>query len=59
MANSEQNMKNMRSKEYEAFVKACDDIDVKTLSNEELQHYADLCNNGLIEANRELYKRGI
>lgn len=47
----------MRSKEYAALVKAYDEIDIKTLSNEELQHYAGLCNNGLLEADKELYKR--
>lgn len=47
----------MRSKEYAAFVKAYDNIDVSSLSDEELKKYADLCNNGLLEANRELYRR--
>ena len=47
------------SKEYAAFIKAYDDIDVSSLSDEELKHYANKCDNGLIEANRELYKRGI
>ena len=49
----------MRSKEYAAFVKAYDDIDVRCLSDNELQRYASVCQNGLLEANRELYKRGI
>lgn len=49
----------MRSKEYAAFVKAYDDIDVRFLSDEELKEYADLSNNGLLEAQNELYKRGL
>lgn len=49
----------MRSKEYAAFVKAYDDIDPKSFTDEELKNYADLCNNGLLEANEELYKRGL
>lgn len=49
----------MRSKTYAAFVKAYDDIDPSALTDEELQSYADLCDNGLIEANRELYERGL
>ena len=49
----------MKSKEYAAFVKAYDGIYPRYLTDEELQGYADLCNNGLIEANRELYKRGL
>lgn len=49
----------MRSKEYDAFVLAYDNIDVRAFTDEELKNYADLCNNGLIEANRELYKRGL
>ena len=49
----------MRSKEYTAFVKAYNDIDVRCLSDKELKSYADLCNNGLSEAFREFYKRGI
>lgn len=49
----------MRSKEYTAFVKVYDDIDVRSLSDTELKEYADLCNNGLLEAQNELYKRGL
>lgn len=49
----------MRSKEYTAFVKAYEDIDVHSLSDEELKKYADLSNNGLLEANNELYRRGL
>lgn len=49
----------MRSKEYKTFCEAYDNVDVKTLSDEELKSYADLCDNGLLEANRELYKRGL
>ena len=47
------------SKEYTAFVKAYDNIDVHSLSDEELKKYADLSNNGLIEASEELYRRGL
>lgn len=53
------NVKVMRSKEYTAFVKVYDDIDVRSLSDKELKEYADLCNNGLLEAQNELYKRGL
>ena len=49
----------MRSKEYAAFVKAYDDIDVRCLSDEDLQHYAVVSQNGLIEAEEEKYKRGL
>lgn len=49
----------MRSKEYTAFVKAYDNIDVHSLSDEELKKYANLSNNGLLEAQNELYKRGL
>lgn len=49
----------MRSKEYKTFCEAYDNVDVKTLSDKELKSYADLCNNGLSEAFREFYKRGI
>ena len=49
----------MRSKEYTAFCEAYDNIDISKLSDEELKDYANKCDNGLIEANRELYKRGI
>lgn len=34
-------------------------IDISKLSDEELKDYANKCDNSLIEANRELYKRGI
>lgn len=47
------------SKEYEEFLKAYDNIDVRSLSDEELKKYADLSNNGLLEAQNELYKRGL
>ena len=47
------------SKEYEAFLKAYDNIDVRSLSDEELKKYADLSNNSLLEAQNELYKRGL
>ena len=47
------------SKEYAAFIKAYDDIDVHSLSDEELKHYAGVCDNGLLEAQNELYKRGL
>lgn len=49
----------MRSKEYTAFCEAYDNVVIEALTDEELQSYADLCNNGLLEANRELYKRGL
>ena len=49
----------MRSKEYTAFVKAYDNIDVHSLSDEELKKYADLSNNSLLEAQDELYRRGL
>ena len=49
----------MRSKEYTAFCEAYDNIDISKLSDEELKDYANKCDNCLIEANRELYKRGI
>ena len=47
------------SKEYAAFIKAYDNIDVHSLSDEELKKYADLSNNGLLEAQDELYRRGL
>lgn len=47
------------SKEYDAFIKAYDDIDVSSLSDEELKHYADLCGNACLEVMNELYKRGL
>lgn len=45
--------------EYEEFLKAYDNIDVRGLSDEELKKYADLSNNGLIEASEKLYRRGL
>lgn len=53
------NAKVMRSQEYTAFVKAYDDIDVRSLSDEELKHYANLCDNACIEAEDEIYRRGL
>lgn len=47
------------SKKYKAFREDFDNVDVKTLTDEELKNYADLCNNGLLEAQNELYKRGL
>ena len=47
------------SNEYKAFLKAYDDIDIKLLSDDELQKYCDLCHNGVIEAYEELRKRGL
>lgn len=47
----------MRSKEYDAFVLAFDNIDIRDLTDNELKHYADICENGLLEAQREIYKR--
>lgn len=47
------------NKEYEAFLKAYDNIDVRSLSDDELKRYADLSNNGLLEAQNEIYKRGL
>lgn len=49
----------MRSKEYTAFCEAYDNIDISKLSDEELKDYAVMCNNALIEAQNELYKRGL
>ena len=49
----------MESNKYAAFVNAYDNLDISALTDEELQEYADLCDNGLIEANRELYERGL
>lgn len=47
----------MRSKEYDTFVMAFDNIDIRGLTDDELKHYADICENGLLEAHREIYKR--
>ena len=47
------------SKEYEAFLKAYNSINVRSLSDEELKKYVDLSNNSLLEAQNELYKRGL
>ena len=47
------------SKEYEAFLKAYNSINVRSLSDEELKKYADLSNNSLLEAQNELYKRDL
>lgn len=49
----------MRSKEYTDFINAYDNIDVRVLSDDELKHYTDICENGLLEAHRETYKRGL
>lgn len=49
----------MRSKEYNAFVKAYNDIDVRCLSDKELKLYAGVCDNSLLEAQNEIYKRGL
>ena len=49
----------MRSNEYANFVKAYNDIDVRLLSDNELKRYACVCDNGLLEAQNELYKRGL
>lgn len=47
------------NKEFEAFLKAYENIDLNAMSDEELKNYADLCDNGLLEAQNELYKRGL
>lgn len=47
----------MRSKGYTALCEAWDDIVVNQLSDDELKDYANMCNNGLIEAQNEIYKR--
>lgn len=47
------------SKEYEAFLKAYDDIDLEALSEEELDKFCSLCNNGYTDAIKELRKRGL
>lgn len=47
------------SEEYEAFLKAYNSINVSNLSDDELKRYADLSNNGLTEAFKELYRRGL
>jgi hypothetical protein len=49
----------MRSKEYDDFVKAYNEIDVRCLSDKELKHYAGLCDNACIEAEDEIYRRGL
>lgn len=49
----------MRSKEYAAFVEAYNDIDVRYLSDNELKHYTALCDNGLLQAEHEIYERRI
>jgi hypothetical protein len=49
--------KKMRSKEYAAFFEAYESIDISQLSGDELKEYAVMCNNALIEAQNELYKR--
>ena len=49
----------MRNKEYAAFFEAYESIDVSQLSDDELKDYAAMCNNALIEAQNELYKRGL
>ena len=49
----------MRSKEYAAFFEAHESIDISQLSDDELKDYAVMCNNALIEAQNELYKRGL
>jgi hypothetical protein len=51
--------KKMRSKEYAAFFEAYESIDVRQLADDELKDYAAMCNNALIEAQNELYKRGL
>lgn len=47
------------SKEYEAFLKVYDDIDLEALSDEELKKFHKLCYNGYIAAVEELYKRAL
>lgn len=44
---------------YLYFVNAFDNIDVSKLSNKDLKQFRDICDNGLIAANGELYKRGL
>lgn len=44
---------------YIYFVDAFDDIDISKLSDKDLKQFRDICDNGLIEADRELYKRGL
>lgn len=42
---------------YLYFVNAYDNIDVSKLSDKDLQRFRDLCENSVLEADRELRKR--
>lgn len=44
---------------YFDFVDAYDNVDVRKLSDKVLQRFRDLCNNGVLEAERELRRRGL
>jgi len=43
----------------DAFDNIFDNIDVRKLSDELLQRFCDICDNGLIEAHEELRRRGL
>lgn len=44
---------------YFDFVDAYDNVDVRKLSDKNLQRFRDLCENGVLEADRELRRRGL
>ena len=57
--NISEKIKNKDSNEYKEFLQAYDNINIESLSNDELQSFKALCDNGVIDAQREERKRGL
>lgn len=57
--NEEPKNEKNNSNEFEDFLQAYDNINIESLSNDELQSFKALCDNGVIDAQREERKRGL
>lgn len=57
--NEETKNEKNNSHEFEEFLIAYDNINIESLSNDELQSFKALCDNGVIDAQREERKRGL
>lgn len=56
--NYKKNVEQVAHNHYMDFVDAYDEVVINDLSDEDLQVYHDLCQNGVIGAGEELKKRG-
>lgn len=50
---------NDTSKVLQALIDADDEIEIEKLSDEDLKRYSAIMENGVVDANREMYKRGL